>query len=447
MKKLLNLLLIAMLLLAISTSLVACDDFSSEPDETTTAADGGQDAPPVAEGELEFTLNGDGQSYSVAIGTYTGLDIVIPATYEGKPVTAVANNAFKNCKTITSVTIPEGVKTIGSYAFGDCRALTEIVVPDSVETIARHAFYNCKALESITLPFVGESAETTTNTHFGYIFGAKDGSANSTFIPEALKNIVIKSGTVIADDAFSGCKNLETISLPEGITSIGDDAFKNCIKLESITIEDGVMSIGKHAFDNCSSLLSITVPNSVTSIGFAAFMGCDNIAIMSLPFIGTVANGTENTHLGYLFGAEDVGNTKHFISSCLTQIVVTGSANIPHNAFENCGCINTIIISGDVTSIGEEAFYYCYNLTNVVIPSSVTSIGAKAAYGAAGIYNVYYEGTEAAWKNITIAEGNENLLEDDETTIYYFSAEEPTAEGNFWHYVDGVPTAWEASAN
>ena len=482
MKKLFYFLLIATLLLSIPTMLVSCDDLFSE--ETTTADPSTTTEEPKVEGALAFTLNDDGESYSVAIGTYTGLNIEIPSEYEGKPVTAIANNAFKGCKTIKSVVIPDTVKSIGSYAFGNCEALTSVIVPDSVESIARHAFYECDSLQSITLPFVGGSKDDAENGHFGYVFGAKNFSMNKTFIPETLNTVVITGGSTISKNAFYRCEYITSVAIPESVTSIGASAFNECVALKSIyitdlakwcninfetfnneplfpaydlylngelvkelVIPDSITSIKSYTFYNCNSLTSVVIPEHVTSIGLGAFQGCSNIKSMALTFVGETKDGTENTHLGYIFGAETADYTKHFISESLTDIIITGSADIPHNAFENCGCLKTIMILGDVKNIGEKAFYYCYNLTNVVIPATVTNIGNDASYGAAGIYNVYYLGSASTWANITIGTQNENLAEDDDTKIYYYSEEEPTAEGNYWHFVEGVPTVWEAAEN
>ena len=89
------------------------------------------------------------------------------------------------------------------------------------------------------------------------------------------KEYVVREGTeVICDGTFSSCKYLQSITIPNSVTSIGDEAFSWCIFLQSVTIPNSVKSIGDEAFGCCKSLQSITIPNSVTSIGYGAFTWC-----------------------------------------------------------------------------------------------------------------------------------------------------------------------------
>lgn len=127
---------------------------------------------------------------------------------------------------LTDITIPNGVTSIGDHAFRECSSLTNIVIPDSVTSIG-------------------------------------------------------EEGT------FYKCTNLTSIIIPDGITSIGNFTFRGCSSLTSIIIPDGVTSIGEEAFCNCSSLTSVTIPDSVTSIGYQAFCHCNKLT--HIHFGGTSA--------------------------------------------------------------------------------------------------------------------------------------------------------------
>ena len=146
--------------------------------------------------------------------------------------------SLDGCSSLTSITIPDSVTTIGESAFYNCSSLTSVTIPDSVTKIGDFAFSYCRSLTSITIP---------------------------------------DSVTKIGDYAFRGCSSLTSITIPDNITSIGEYAFSGCKSLTSITIPDSVTKIGEYAFQECSSLTSVTIPDSVTKIGDFAFSYCSSL--------------------------------------------------------------------------------------------------------------------------------------------------------------------------
>ena len=256
----------------------------------------------VSEG-LEFKLNEDEMSDAVSgIGSCTDTDIVIPAEYDGLPVTSIGDWAFGKCSRLTNITVPDSMTSIGDNAFSGCRSLTGITIPNGVTSIGCSTFFDCKNLTNITIPSGVTSIESYA---FCYC--------------ENLTNIAVPSGvTSIGDQAFSDCDGLVQITVEKGnpiyhsarnclietesktliagcknstipsdgsVTSIGNNAFSGRISLIGITIPNGVTSIGSSAFESCSNLTDITVPNSVTSIGDLAFKCCENLA--TITFKGT----------------------------------------------------------------------------------------------------------------------------------------------------------------
>ena len=190
--------------------------------------------------------------YSAFYGCSGLTSITIPDS-----VTSIGYSAFDGCSGLTSITIPDSVTSIDRYAFYGCSGLTSITIPDSVTSIGLGAFGWCNGLTRISIPFVGDRKDGTSNTHFGYIFGADSYSDNNDYVPSSLKTVVITGGTSIGERAFSGCTGLTSITIPDSVTSIGSYAFYSCSGLTSITIPDSVTSIGLGAFYDCRGLTSI----------------------------------------------------------------------------------------------------------------------------------------------------------------------------------------------
>ena len=172
--------------------------------------------------------------------------------------------------------------------------------------------------------------------------------------------------------AFNGCYSLQSITIPNTITSIGVDAFYYCYSLQSVTIPNTVTSIGDNAFYNCYSLSSVTIPNTVTSIGNYIFEFCYSLQSVTIPdTITSISNYT--FYNCYSLSSVTIPNTVTSISA---------------SAFYNCSSLQSITIPSTVTSIGGSAFYYCYSLQSVTIPSNVTSIGSSVFYGCYALSSV-----------------------------------------------------------
>ena len=278
-------------------------------------------------------------------------------------VTSIGDSTFYNCESLTKIIIPEGVTSIGDYAFSGCSLLTSIVVPDSVTHIGEKAFSGC-SLTNITLPFVGESPNSTENTHFEYIFGSWNNG-----VPDMLKEVVITGGTSIGERAFYECGYLTSITIANSVTSIGDSAFYDCDSLTSITIPSSVTSIGSSAFYNCSALTSIVIPDSVTSIGDRAFYNCSSLENIVVEQGNAIYHSAGNCLIET--------KNKTLIVGCNNSVIPNDGSvtSIGDSAFRNCSALTSITIPDSITSIGDYAFYGCRSLASITIPDSVTNMG------------------------------------------------------------------------
>ncbi len=302
-------------------------------------------------------------------------ELVIP---EG--VTSIPNYAFYGWKGLTSVTIPDSITSIGYSAFFGCSGITDITVPDSVISIELGAFGGCTALESITLPFVGDAARAASDSYhttFGYVFGGTSypggiatvqySSAGTIYsiyyIPQTLKSVTVTGGEILYD-AFGDCTALESITLPDSVTSIGEWAFRDCDSLTSITIPDNVTAIGERAFWGCDSLTSITIPDNVTAIGEWAFRDCDSLKSVTIPD-----------------GVVSIGEYAFYNCFSLTSVTIPDSVtSLGSFAFYNCYALAEARIGDGLKSIGEGCFYNCRGLVSVTVGAGVADISSSAFY-------------------------------------------------------------------
>jgi hypothetical protein len=203
---------------------IDCTAFESKPDGWDDDWLGSCDPSIVQWCPLVFTLTNNDTEYAVT--GYRGIptEIIIPAEWNGKPVTSIGNFAFYNCSGLTSIEIPSSVTSIDSYAFYECSGLTSIEIPSSVTSIGKWAFYDCSGLTTITF------AENSQLTSIGEL-------------------------------AFYYCSGLTTVTFAGNsqLTSIGGWAFAYCRGLTSIEIPSGVTSFGYYAFEGCSGLTTVTL--------------------------------------------------------------------------------------------------------------------------------------------------------------------------------------------
>lgn len=174
----------------------------------------------------------------------------------------LSDSTFKYCTDITSVEIPDNVKTIDTFAFYNCSNLTNVSIANSVTSIGVRTFSGCIKLVNIVIP---DSVTSIGDRCFESC--------------RLLNNVTISNNlSSVNYGLFSNCENLESITIPNSVTNIGSQVFINCTKLTSVTLGSHVTTIGSAAFMRCTGLTSIEMPNSVTTIGGSSFYECTSLS-------------------------------------------------------------------------------------------------------------------------------------------------------------------------
>ena len=259
------------------------------------------------------------------------------------------------------------------------RSLTDYSIRRGSKSICDQAFlWQCSSLQSVTIP---DSVTSIGDSAFSCC-----SSLQSVTIPDSV--------TSIGGRAFGECSSLQSVTIPDSVTSIGDRAFSWCTSLQSVTIPDSVTSIDESAFSWCTSLQSVTIPDSVTSIDESAFSWCTSLQSVIIP--DSVTSIGDRAFWGCTSlqsviipdSVTSIGNKAFSDCKSLQSVTIPDSVtSISDSAFSGCSSLQSVTIPDSVTSIGRRAFSKCSSLQSVTIPDSVTSIGAGAFSGCSSLHS------------------------------------------------------------
>jgi len=288
--------------------------------------------------DLTWTINADGVLTISGTGEmwsyYSWTPSEIKEVIINFGATSIGSKAFYNCTNLTKVSLPNSITNVGELAFYNC-SFSDIVVPDSVTTIGKNAFRACSELTSMTIPFVGGSP--TSNTTMGYLFN------NST---TNLKTITVTNAETLSSQAFRYCSNVETIKLPNTLTSIDSSTFSYCTKLEDVyydgtlaewnAIYSGTLSAELHILGTEVESISLNKTSSLIYEGEK-----ETLVATILPEVGT------NKRVVWTSSNEEVVSVENGI---ITGITV-GNATITATTVNGKTATCAVTVDKKVTSI------------------------------------------------------------------------------------------------
>ena len=336
----------------------------------------------------EFELNRDGRSYMI-VGVnnlFKGGDVVLPETFNGMPVTKIADEAFYSCENVTSVVIPDSYTTIGRGAFSYCESLKSIYVGKNVTYIGKDSFIS--PIEGIEV-----NPENLTFKSIDGNLYTKDGAVLLQYAcgNPALTFRVPDGVTTIADEACIFAFNMIRVIIPESVKQIGYGAFGECYNLADVVFEGNcqITEIPDYCFA-WTDLRELTIPSSITQIGFGAFDSC--IELYEVCFADNsqlVTIGEDAFYNCVKLRYVDFGD-----NSSLTTIGV--------RAFADCGNLHSVNFgeNSQLETIGAHAFYKS-GLQQISIPDSVITIN-RAFEGSWKLDSVFF-GAESQLKDMSCA--------------------------------------------
>ncbi|MBR5774587.1 MAG: leucine-rich repeat domain-containing protein [Clostridia bacterium] len=350
-------------------------------------------------------------SGSAYIQKYTGNaeNVVIPNTLGGNTVTTIDDNAFKNCVSVKSVTIPGTVTRIDTNAFEGCVSLESINLPTGLTYIGSKAFYRCESLKEIVIP--------STVTYIGpeilsycYALDAIEvdsGSRGYVSVDGVLMDIgktsiiqypagktdeayaIASTIRSIKQSAFAGNAYIKEITMQSTINQLYDYAFADCTGIEGFTITSNINSIGSYVFDGCSSLKEfVVVPEN------SSFIAID----------GVLFNKSQNRLVRYPCAKD---NESYTIPKTVSYT--------DYGAFADCINLTEIVIHKTVTNFRNDTFRGCTGLTKITIPSSVYAVGTNTFEGCTALTTI-----NAATLNNYYSAKNGVLFNKDKTKIVFF---------------------------
>ena len=358
--------------------------------------------------------------------TYSG-DITIPGMTPGpngnSMVARIADNAFKSCPKLTSITLPGSLREIGANDFAYCHKLIKFEFPNSpmLNKIGHHAFYasgigtvkipaqmkcefdapdifnNCKTLST----FIVDNANINFTSIDGVLY-SKDGTTLLMYPQnhDGLSYEFPEKCVKIGKRAFENSK-IVNIDIPVRITEIGERAFYDCDHLETIIFGEGLTEIPEYVLFGSGNNLIAKLGSNVKTIGDHAFDMCD-IRSVSLPKglkrIGNMAfYGSSLDEIDLPEGLEYIGNSA-FRGAGIGSLTLPAGIELGEGVFSSCLFLDRVTLAEGVKTLPQATFAACFSLRSITFPASVEYIGPRIFINCPSL------------SKIEVAEGNQNYM-------------------------------------
>lgn len=391
-------------------------------------------------------------------------------------VTSLGSYAFMDATNLNKIKLSQSIPTIGEGTFYNCSSLSEITIPDSVTTLSNEAFRNAHNLHTISLPanlinagedifrdcdnlgtvlFAGNAAQWRNleiqlpeftmlicsgdtdvdvetdwleiegivggrikfNKEVGAITDAEF-SVTSANIPAQIDGVDVLA---ITSNAFRGCSNLKSISMPDSITYIGANAFRGCSFLEEVNFSSNLSYLGEWSFAFCDALTSVDIPSQkLTVVQEAAFYACINLRDVVLP------NSVVHIDSGAFQYCTDLVNLT--LPYELKEITAY--------AFKGCSSLLSIKFPNNLGKIDRLAFEDCASLESIALPVSIHTI-EDDAFKSTAVKTIHYAGSESMWANTKIKLDDAGFS--NTAKLLYSSNDPDTVQPpTIWIEVDGI---------
>ena len=332
-------------------------------------------------------------------------NLVIPTT-----VTQIKEGSFCGFKG-ASITLHDGITSIGDYAFYNCRNITTLTIPRSVTSIGERAFESCTRVDTFNFNATNCAVQTDSfKPAFGYLGNlGNSGKGAIINIGSNVESIPAWFFYPYKVNGASGYVKIKEVNWlgTSSCVSIGEYAFYQCSSLPAISIPSSVTSIGQNAFNSCYNIIDVILPANLTSIGDNAFFGCTRLLeVINKSPLNIVPGSTANGYVAYYAkGVETdeshskfqvINDVKYYVDMTKNICVAVTFENSPTN----------IVLNSNCTEVSSYAFKDCSSLTSLTIPETVTKIGNYAFYGCNALTALNYNAINCTVQKTTTSNCN-----------------------------------------